>query len=67
MRVYFSQRGTSVRGTCRLIGDISDKILRHCFRNQIHVPSHVMVTEANDEALLLDVEWGTYVRLDDAL
>ena len=29
------------------------------------VPSHVMVTEVNDEALLLDEESGSYVRLDE--
>ena len=28
------------------------------------VPSHVMATEANDEVLLLDVESGSYLRLD---
>lgn len=29
------------------------------------VPSHVMATEANEEALLLDLESGDYVRLDE--
>ena len=29
------------------------------------VPSHVMATEANDEVLLLDVESGSYLRLDE--